>query len=298
MKKRAIQTARKSWEVLLRAGQVFFKIDGEQRAAAFSFYALFSLFPLVLLFVTLGSYLVDRDRAATEIISFLEGYVPLGDENRQTVFELIEGVIQARGGVGAVALAGLLWSSMRFFYVLVRAVNKAWDTEEHSWWHLPLKNLAMLCILATALAFGILTPTVVRSVENWAPDYFAGVSFVYDAVLFLLPLVILFYGFSMLYKLGPRRKTRFSEVWLAALVVTVLLRVAQELFVLYVVYVGGFNALYGGLGGVLALMMWVYVSGSVIIFGGCISAATADLFEGRKASVLARHPDDEKTEDV
>ena len=87
--------------------------------------------------------------------------------------------------------------------------------------------------------------------------------------------VVLFCGFLLFYKLAPRRRTRvtFSMVWVPALVVSALLQVCQQLFVFYTTHITNFNAVYGTFGGVIALMLWAYLSGVVIIFGGCLCAA-------------------------
>jgi Ca2+-transporting ATPase len=98
----------------------------------------------------------------------------------------------------------------------------------------------------------------------------------FDLVWFVLPSAVLFYGFTMFYKLAPRRKTTFREVWVAALAVTLVLQLLQALFVLYAKNVAHFNAVYGAFGSVIAVLMWVYLSGSVIILGGCFSAAQAE----------------------
>jgi uncharacterized BrkB/YihY/UPF0761 family membrane protein len=84
---------------------------------------------------------------------------------------------------------------------------------------------------------------------------------------------VLFYGFSMFYKFAPRRYTRWREVWFSALLVTVALQLLQKLFVLYTTNVTDFNRLYGTLGSVVALLMYIYLAGSVVLFCGCIAAS-------------------------
>ena len=90
----------------------------------------------------------------------------------------------------------------------------------------------------------------------------------------LIPVAVLFYGFLLFYKLAPRRRANvtFSMVWIPALAVTALLQVCQQLFVFYTTHITNFNAVYGTFGGVIALMLWTYVSGLIIVFGGCLCA--------------------------
>jgi Ca2+-transporting ATPase len=99
------------------------------------------------------------------------------------------------------------------------------------------------------------------------------VYYLFSVAELTIPLLVLFYGLSMFYMFAPRRRTSFREIWGAALTVTISLQVLQRGFVLYAVNVGDFNVLYGYFGSVVALLLWIYLSGSLIILGGCISAA-------------------------
>ena len=90
-----------------------------------------------------------------------------------------------------------------------------------------------------------------------------------------IPLLVVFFSLSLFYRLAPRRPTRFAEVWVAALCATVLLRAGESLFVIYLEHFATLNAVYGALGGIMALLMWIYFSGCVFIFGACLCAGQA-----------------------
>lgn len=260
---------------------LYSETDGEQRAASFAYYAFFALFPLVLLFVSIGSTFLDSSRVAAAVIDFVARYIPVESDQQNIVVETINGVLRSRGGAGVVAVLGLAWSSLRFFQSLVRGVNRAWGTHEYSWWRLPLQNALMVGIVASALLIGVVAPTVLDAVQAfvWSHRITVGVDalvIVFRVLRFLIPFAVLFYGFSMFYKFAPRRRTAFSEVWLASLLVTLALQSLQSLFVFYAKNFGHFNALYGTFGGVVALLMWIYLSGSIIILGGCLCAAIGE----------------------
>ena len=90
-------------------------------------------------------------------------------------------------------------------------------------------------------------------------------------------LAVVFLGLSLFYRLAPRRPTRFATVWAAALCATVFLRTGERLFVIYLKDFAGLNALYGAFGGIMALLLWIYLSGCVFIFGACLCAAQAEM---------------------
>ena len=266
------QVTRRVWTILSLAVKKFFRIDGPQWAGAFAFNAFFSLFPLIVLFVTTASAFIDRERAGKVIISFLEKYVPLSGEMQRLVFDTIAGVIQARGPAGAIAFLILLWAASQCFITLVFASNRAWGGARYNWWRLPLKSLVLLGFTAGAVLLGMAVPVLMRLARSWL---FTGSDihpWVYALGSFFIPLLVVFLSLSLFYKLAPRRPMRFAQVWVAAVGATVLLRAAESLFVIYLRNFATLNAVYGAFGGIMALLLWIYLSGCIFIFGVCLCA--------------------------
>jgi Ca2+-transporting ATPase len=280
-----ISRGKNMWRVLLLAVEKYIETDGEQRAASFAYYALFALFPLIILLVTIGSIFLDKTQVANAIVGFINDHLLVEPGGQQdVVVKTINGVIHSRTRAGFVSFLAVAWSSLGFFHALVRGVNKAWGTHEYPWWRLPLKNLTMLGIFASVLLIGIVIPLVMTAIENfWLSQHlvhdFGAVNFLIKKVRPLLTTLVLFYGLTMFYKFAPRRRTLLSEVWVSALIVTMSLQALKIFFVLYVKNFAQFNAIYGAFGAVVVLLLWIYLTGSLIIFGGCLSAAQWDRSE-------------------
>jgi Ca2+-transporting ATPase len=278
---------KKLWTLLTETVALFSEIDGDQRAASFAYYAFFSLFPLILLFVSIGAMFVESQSAAETVINTIIIYIPL---EREVITGTISRVIKTRGSVGIIALLGLIWSSMRIFQSLVLAINRAWETTSHyPWWGVPLKNFALLGIVGGLLLLGIIGSMILDTIVVYGNRALEAIALYTNLpvfhmqsllgyVRFLVPLLLSFCGFTLLYKLAPKRRVPLADVWFAALVVTGLLRFAQLLFIWYVQQIGNFNAIYGTLGSIIVLLMWIYISGSIIIFGGCLSVSYAKVY--------------------
>lgn len=278
---RLLRLGRHLWAVLWRTAVKYNETDGEQRAASFAYYAFFSLFPLLLLLITIGTmFMGSQERATKLIVGFASSAIPVEEGQANWFVQVIEGVVKSRRSVGFIAFGALFWSSLRFFQALVHGVNKAWGTKEYSWWRMPIQNLFMVGIVASAFFLGVFVPPTIDVIEYYYWQYsweehldFNVLRHVFWFGRKIVPTLVLFYGFSMFYKFAPRRRTPYREVWLSALLVTLGLEGLQRLFVLYTTHFSDFNRLYGTLGGVVALLMWIYLSGSVIILGGCLAAA-------------------------
>lgn len=273
--------AQKVWRTIVRTVHIYGQIDGEQRAASFAYYVLFSLVPLFALVLTVGSSFFN----SKEIIDTIRSFLPLDPSQQRFIWEAVHNLERARGGVGIISVIFLVWCSLRFFQALVRGVNRAWHTVEIPWWQIPLKNLLMILVVGSAMLGGLITPALLQGARNTAlaaegfirqhfPDFdlhlFSGLL---DLSRYALGGLVLFYSFSMLYMLAPRRRVKFSQVWVAALAVTLALQFCQVAFVNYLPRFVNYNPVYGTVGGLMLLLLWVYLSGIIIIFGGCLCAA-------------------------
>jgi YihY family inner membrane protein len=284
-----------TWRVAWGTLRKYAETDGEQRAASFAYYALFALFPLIVLFVTVSSQFVNKAEASNQIIHYIEQYMPMREGGEDAVMKAVTGVVNSRRPAGIFAVLAVVWSSLGFFHALVRGVNRAWGTYEFPWYRLPVKNLVMVAILASVLFIGIIVPAILQAIENYVWTHKSTVNFgiiiqtlgIYARLL--LPSCVMFYGFTMFYKFAPRQHRLFGEVWFAALVVTLALQALRNVFVVYAQNGAHFRSVYGVVGGVMAVLMWIYLSGTIIIMGGCLSAVQAEVLgkKGKDDSIVS-----------
>ena len=285
------------WATIWRATVKYTETDGEQRAASFAYYALFALLPLTVLLITISSrFLNDQTRATQIVFELMSNYITVDLGTRESVQLTVRSFMNSRLGSGLVSFGIVVWCSLRFFQALVTGVNRAWGTREYDWWRLPLMNLLMVTVLASALLIGIITPTVINGLEQYYLDHRSFFGFdqglggqALNLVRWLLPPLLLFYALTLFYKFAPRRKTTFREVWLEAFAVTLILGGLQKLFLIYAGRVAEFNVIYGTFGSVVALLMWIYFTGATIILGGCFCAARAEITGGLEDQAVSEH---------
>ena len=261
--------------VVYRSGKRFGRQDGTLWAASFAFNAFFALFPLMILFVTLASFFVDRASAGRAIVAYVEAYVPLDGNARTKIFEAIGGVIDAREQASLVALLLLVWTALQSFTTLIRVVNHVRGDNAYSWWQLPLRGMALLGVTAGAVLVGMAAPALASVGKSWLFPMRDVGSWIYALWGFVVPLVVLFLSLCLFYKLAPRRPPRFADVWVAAAVTTVLLQLIASLFVVYLQNFATLSAVYGVFGGIMALLLWIYLSGCGLIYGACLCAEQA-----------------------
>jgi YihY family inner membrane protein len=267
------------WRTLKRAGARWVEVDGDQRAAAFGYYLLLSLLPLTILLVTAGSLFVEREVVMLAVVKLVNHYTPMSNEQERGAVATIRDWLNARGKISLAALPLLVWGALKFLRTLIRTTNRVWRSPTYNWWRLPLKSLGLLGFTASAVLIGILLPGLARLIQNWLTTQRQFPQWVFALQFHLIPWLVLFYGLIMLYRLAPSRPTRFSEVWLGALGATVLIGLGERLFLVYAANFAHFNVLYGALGGIVAFLLWLYLSGCVGVFGVCFCAAQAEVGE-------------------
>jgi YihY family inner membrane protein len=275
-----------AWSMFRLSIEKFLKIDGTKWAGAFAFNTFLSLFPLMILLVTITSLFVDRDLATAEVSAYMKKYVPLNREMQGYIFNTFAGVISTRKQVGAIAILILVWSSLQSFITLIMVTNRAWGMMIYSWWRFPLKSLALLGTTTGAILFGIMAPALIKITEGWLLHFSDFFSPALTLVSFFIPLLVVFSGLSLFYRFAPLRPARFSQVWFPALCVMLLLMGGENLFVVYLKKFARLNAIYGAFGGITALLIWVFISGCIFIFGACMCAANSQIADKQQGSEI------------
>lgn len=277
--------ARKAWVRLVRSWDIFCAINGTLWAASFSYYAFFALFPLLAFMIAVAAHFMDAAHAFRYISDFAGRFMPLDEQDRAAIARTVNGVINARGRVGVLSLLGLMWSAIGFFQAVVGAVNAAWRQEQPNWWRMPLKNMMMLGFFVSAVILGLVFITALNAALSYHLFAAEWPRPLVELANVMISTGVTFYGFLFLYRFAPRSaaKVLFANVWMPALLVSILLQAAQRAFVLYAKSFGNFNVIYGTFGVVIALMLWIYLSGAIMVFGACLCAASkaeANLREG------------------
>ena len=260
--------------LVVRVVQELSDDDATHMAASVSYYAVLSLFPLVLgLSAIVGMVAQSPDRQE-DVIEFIVDYLP-GSE--AFVRESLDGVIRFRATLGVVSLLSLLWTGSAVFGSITRAVNRAWDVQRA----LPFyKNKPRQLVMAGGITVLFAFSLGITSVFQWATSIELGGSNLEDLVggaivagilkipAFLISLAI----FASIYKVLPNTKTYWRYIWPGALVAGLLFEGGKNLFLWYLENFAEYDQLYGNITSVIVLMVWAYLSAFILILGAEISS--------------------------
>ena len=278
------------WATIRRTASEFQEDNLSDWAAALTYYGLLSLFPALIAMVSLIGIFGDP-KATTD--SLTEIITEIGPDSAAETFKgPIESITKSSGSAGIAFVLGIavaLWSASGYIGTFMRASNVIYETPEgRPFWKLrPLQILVTLAmiVMMTLLAVSlVLTGPVVSAVAeplgigSTAVDVWNVAKWPAMVLVFLLMLAILYYA-------SPNVKLRgFKWVTPGSLVAIAVWIVASALFAFYVSNFGSYDKTYGTLGGMIALLVWFWITNLAILFGHQLNAErerSLEIEEGR-----------------
>jgi membrane protein len=257
------------------------------RAAQLSYYFLLALFPFLLFLITLFGYFSGTSSdLRRELITYLSSVVP-GSAVRLVVV-MVDEITQARGGGKlSFGLLAALWAASSGMSAIGDTLNHAYGVREtRPWWKVRLVSVALTIALSILIISALALVLYGGQLGQFlAASIGLGSAFTVAWAILRWPiaLVFVFISFSLIYHFAPdlRAKShdeKFAGVdyrrrWLTpGVVVAVMLWLAVSLgFRLYLHFFNSYSATYGSLGALIVLMLWFYLTGAAILFGGEIN---------------------------
>ncbi len=248
------------------------RMDTSIMASAIAYFSLFSLFPLILLSISIASFGLGPAFAVDEhiIVQRLEFIAPaLG----QLLGNNIDQIIRARGSVSSVALISLIWSSSSVFYALTHALNDIWHAKQGSaaWKQRGLAILFVLAFVGPTLFLFSLAGSVLASLRFWLPDVILPFTeWISTALTILLDITM----FMAIFMSLPHGNSTWREIVPGAVSAGLLWEAAKKIFIAFVAtYISISNLVYGTVATIIAFLFWAYIGSLVFIFGAYVSVA-------------------------
>lgn len=258
---------------LVQTLKAFLRQGCPSLAAALAFFSLLSLFPLVFLLLYGISFLVSQNIIGEQfMLSFLKGFLPsLGERLAEELHR-----ISALESVRWLVFLSFFWFGGLVFYELDYALNVVFESTQKR--HPLISTSISIALLGSTglllfisyVATQTITFLTAYAPKLWGLDLVALAAHDFH-LTYTLPFSIAFLTVSLLYRLVPRRRPRWRDAMAGALTFGLLWVSAKLLFVSYGDYATVYARLYGSLLEVVLLLLWVYYSAGLLLFGGIIA---------------------------
>lgn len=265
-------------------------------SAQTAYYFFFSLFPLLLFVAPLLSVIGDKEEMVGWVLTRAGRAVP------PEAFALVDGIVKdvvlSESAPGLMSLGALLaaWSGSNIFGALIDALNRAYDVREsRTWVHQQVIRLLALLGAGIVLLFATAVMLGGAQIADWLANTLGlsrAVADLWKVIQVPIALAILVTAASAIYYFLPNVRQKWRHVVVAASVATVLWIIGTLLFRAYVQNFGSYNKTYGTIGGVIALLTWMYLSMLILLMGGELAAelhcGTARIAPERGATYAGR----------
>lgn len=249
------------------------RVEISALAAQLAYFFLLSFFPLLIFLVTLLPYL---NLKTTQVYSFLVNVLP--DE----VYKLIENTLNEiltnrNSSLLSIGVLGTIWSASKGINALIRALNKAYDTEGRVGILDRGLSLVFTVALVFVIAIALLLPVFGQQIGHFLFSII-GIEEQFESIWHRLrwsiPPLLIFIVLMGIYWIVPNTSPRLKimGVWPGAMFATFAWLAVTYGFSFYINNFANYSATYGSIGGVIILMLWLYFTGIILIFGGILNA--------------------------
>ena len=247
-------------------------------AAGVAFFAILSVFPAMAALVAVWGMFANPEVVARNLLEIADFLPP---DAFRLLDDQVNGLVTA--GVGrlgwatAISVGAALWSARAGMSAMVQGLNAVFDQDMRGGiWHQVVSLLLTVMMVLTAvvaLAVGVVLPLLLQ----WLPPnpLVAVLEWVTGLPTAALAVVA---GIALVYRYGPNvEPARRQPLLTPGLLVAVVLWLAvAKGFSIYLVNFGNYNKVYGSIGAVIALLMWLYLSAWTVLMGAAVNAAIAD----------------------
>jgi membrane protein len=244
-------------------------IDATHRAAAVAYYAVLSVFPLILGLIAVFGFFLPSANLQDKLLIFVGDNIPGATD---ILKQNINSIIELRGAMGVLSIVILLWGASALFSAVSVAINRAWDIRQYSRHFFTRKagelgmvlgiGILFLLSLGTSAIISIIFKALKLPVAN-----LVAVDLGSRLVAFVLMLTV----FLLLYKFIPNTRTYWRYIWPGALIAAFLFEIARTLFVYYINNIANYQLIYGSIASIVVLLVWIYYSAFIMVLGAAFT---------------------------
>lgn len=240
----------------------FSRDEVTDRAASVAYYAVLSIFPLLLGIISLLGFFLPTGTVRETVSQVLERALPA---STALIENNLDNIVEFRGISAVISVVLLLWSGSNLFAAVGRAVNRAWGIKKDRPF-IRKKTLHIVMVLAAGLllllSLGI--TTTLNIIES-----FDGVFIFWLLTVggYVIGFALVFLVLLLVYRFIPNLKTTWGMIWPGALVSAVLFELAKFGFILYLARFANYSRIYGSLASLIILVFWIWISAMIVLLG-------------------------------
>ena len=258
--------------ILGLAARAWWEDDALRLGASLAYYTLFAIGPVLLVATAIAGMVFGAEAVRGEIVGQLDGLI--GREGAQTVQTLLEGASQRQAGVVATVIGSVAFiiAATSAFLELQVALNTIWRVKPRPGAYLKglivdrLRSFGLVVAVGFLLLVSLVVTAALAALSEWISRRAPGFPVVLGAISLMVSLVVTSGLFAMLFRFLPDVRLRWKDVVTGAVVTAVLFMIGQQAIGFYLGQ-STITTSYGAAGSVMILLLWVYYSCQILLYG-------------------------------
>ncbi len=270
----------KFWSRIKRTAGEFQKADPFTEASSLAYTTIFAIPGVLLITLLVASTFYDAEAVQKALYAQAGGFI--GTETSKDLQAMVENAGRAKSGLFAkiMGITALVISATAAFASLQSSLNKIWRVEPKPgraiWRYLAsrLLSLALIAAFGFLLLVSMVLDTVLVAIADRAGGAEEERTWFFATIAFLVSYGVITLVFGLVFKFLPDVRIRWRSVWVGAIFTAALFTVGKFLIGLYITRTGAGDS-YGAGGAVIIIMLWVYYSSIILLFGAQYTNVTA-----------------------
>jgi membrane protein len=253
-------------------------------AAGMSFFGIMSLIPLMLMGVSTLGYVIGSSEKAQQFMTvvLMNNFPASADEILKVIYNIITS--PDRNIINGIGLLGLMWSGMRFFNILQRALNSIWTGATQRRFFRARAVAFFIFLSAGAffwLSFGFnWLLTAIRELNTQAIINF-DISKFWTFVEIIVPFIATFIMLFFVYVIIPNAKVSLKAALTGSVFSALFIEIFKRLFNFVMIKFNAYGLVYGPLAGIIIFISWLYISMQILLFGAELTSQCQQMFFSR-----------------
>ncbi len=242
-------------------------------AAGVAFFSMLSLFPALAALIALLSLVADPEVVVLQLEEMRE-LMPsdVYDILNVQIVGLVSTSSDTLGWTGLISVLVALWSARAGVGAMIHGLNVVYGTEGRGTWRHYLRALFLTVALVAVGVIALLTVVIAPVVLSFLALGAVTTVFI-DVLRWVTAIAVIFTGIGLLYRYGPnRRPLKTRMITPGSILAAVTWAVVSIGFSYYVAYFGNYNEVYGSIGAVIAMLVWLWISSFLVLFGAAWNA--------------------------
>lgn len=253
--------------------------DVMRLGASLAYYTLFAIAPVLLVATAIAGTAFGAEAVRGQIVGQLEDLI--GRDGAQAVQNLLEGASRRRAGPVATALGSIAFvvAAMGAFLELQAALNRIWRATPNTGTLRPflmdrLRSFGLMVAIGFLLTVSLAVTAALAALTGWVSSRSPSLMLASSGVSAVVSLFVTTALFALLYRVLPDVRLRWRDVTTGAFVTAVLFTIGQQLIGLYLGQ-SHVASSYGAAGSIMILLLWVYYSCQIVLFGAEVTRVYA-----------------------